>query len=750
MSALLQRFRHYEIAEDPGGASLELWRTDREVVCLASVPAEQRWVELHVLAGVDTQQEAERPVVEAFRAHTRALQRVRDRRVLEVLEAGEDEGALFYVSEFVDGETLDGYLARCTPLPGWWAVEIARQLTLGLLALRSAPSLLARVQVFNARLTLEGEATADALVKLADFDLGGLPSVPEPDTASAEARAVHEVGRLLCYALSGMVAEQTTPRGRSSLPVPPEVTQLLSRLLSRPGRPSPSDLPGLLAGLAASALAPALATVPARLPSALRPRLPLAAHFPTLPRLGTELGDRLRLERTPFDAAQPYAQRGFAGTVPVTVQLLPPPRLLTPSHLMAIRRAAEEAAGPARPHLLRVLELPAGDDRGWFLEEGAPRLSLDAVRRLRRILSPGEAALLLREWHKGVLAIENRGLAPVALCPQQVFLDFPESPAGGPGDDQLASQPVHLWPAFKVKMRAHPVATHLAQPQRFLRERLLDPSPPRRSPASLAGAPAGQGAPTAADYAALFTWLCGGSTAVPADLAGLVSSTIAGTGVTTREAFLDALVPLIPRPPNPAHVAAASASAAKEVRTTPGGGPEKTASGTKRGKRAGRISPAPKAAAAAAASPLSQEGPAPEPAGDAEPPATGFLSPDLEARWEGEGGPADRDAGGFAEVLLGPVPALLPDAPEPEPAFMAGTEEETGEELPVGALFGGGLPPDGAGAGVEEGDRHGFDFGGPDDRERGPSVARLILLVVLAALLIAGLMAHFTGLAPWR
>jgi len=753
MPPSLQRFRTYEIAEDPGGGSLELGRTDREVVCLASVPAEQRWVELHVLAGVDTQDEAARPAVDAFRIQVQTLQRLRDRRVLEVLEAGEDEGALFYVSEFVDGETLDGYLARCTPVPAWWGVEIARQLTLGLLALRASPALLARAQVFNARLTLEGEATADALVKLADFDLGGLPAPTTLETAAAETRAVREVARLLCYALSGLVAEQVSPRQLSSLPVPPEVTDLLTRLLTSRERPSPAELPGLLAALAAGALSPALATAPARLPPALRPRLPLAAHFPTLPRLAGELGDRVRLERAPFDAAQPYAQRGVAGTAAVTVQLLPPSRLLASTHLALIRQAAAVAAARPSPHLLRVLELAAIDDPGWFLEEGSPRLSLDRVRRLRRTLSPGEAAWLVRECDKAVLAIESRGLPPVALCPQQVFLDFPDSPGGPPGDDELASQPVSLWPAFQVKLRAHPIAAHLAQPRRFLRDRLLDPAPPRPTGPTASGTPAGLGPPVAADYAALFAWLCGGLTAVPAELAAFVSSTLAGTGAATREAFLDALVPLLrapapPAPVPPAPVPPVVASPPSPAAATPRPAkPPKKSRRAKAAAKAGAADPAPptKAAPSTSAIPAAVTAP-PAPAA----PATGFLTPDPETAWENDGGPAEVEEGGFAEVLLGrSTGSALFQAREDEALEMLTEPEHTpGEELPVGALFG--AWPGGGAADHDPHDAPEFDFSPPQEGGHGPGVWRLVVLVVLAALLIAVLMAHFTGLAPWR
>ena len=46
-------------------------------------------------------------------------------QVMGFREADEDEGVIFYLTEFIDGEMLDTYLARCNPLPAWLAVEVA-------------------------------------------------------------------------------------------------------------------------------------------------------------------------------------------------------------------------------------------------------------------------------------------------------------------------------------------------------------------------------------------------------------------------------------------------------------------------------------------------------------------------------------------------------------------------------------------------------------------------------------------------
>lgn len=144
-----------------------------------------------------------------------------------------------------------------------------------------------------------------------------------------------------------------------------------------------------------------------------------------------------------------------------------------------------------------------------------------------------------------------------------------------------------------------------------------------------------------------------------------------------------------------------------------------------------------------------------EPAGlGAEP---GFLWPDLRHDLESDEAELETESGGFAEVLLGSAsaPAFLavasaaePDAPSPEwPAEQEGPPED---EPPIGALFGGWTSDSQDDTATAPEPPAGFDFSGPGGREQGPGVGRLLLLVVAVAFVIAAIMAHFTGLAPWR
>ena len=89
-----------------------------------------------------------------------------------------------------------------------------------------------------------------------------------------------------------------------------------------------------------------------------------------------------------------------------------------------------------------------------------------------------------------------------------------------------------------------------------------------------------------------------------------------------------------------------------------------------------------------------------------------------------------------------------PDAPSPE--WHTEQEGPPEDEPPIGALFGGWTSDSQDDTEATAEPPTGFDFSGPGGRERGPGVVRLLLLVVTVAFVIAAIMAHFTGLAPWR
>ena len=756
----LHKFRSFEIAEDAQGASFELWRGETEVVCLASDPRRLQFVELHILAASDAGSD-DPAAVDSFRARAQGAMRLCHPNVAEVREFGEDEGTLFFVTDFVDGESLESYLARCNPLPVWLTVEMARQAVEGLLAVRVEPSLLAQIDLFNARLSLEGETTGNLVVKLCDLGLG------RPPVAGAatdhERRCTRDVGRLMLYALSGLISDKLTASSVASLPLPPELAGLLARLLESPARHSISELPALAEALVACQKGEAVATRPDRLPVTLRPRLPLQAEFCALPQLAEKLGGTHRLERTAFDALQPYSQRAFGpGAQVASVQLLPPARLMAPGHAAFLRQAAQRIKPGTHPHLVRVLELPPDEAPAFFIEESPPRLTVDGARRLRKGLTAAEVTCLLQHIEKAVIQAEKLDLPPVAVTPQQLFIEFISGEGTTPpaADDSLGSIPLTEWPAFRVRLRTYPTTLQSTQPHRFRAERLLG----KGVRSSREPGPAGLRAPGAGDYAALAVALLGGEAQVPEAALALVQQALAGVGELTRKKFLEQLSEaLAPKPPRSGR-GPAIATARSNGRTS--GRPESPAPARASGARSAsspRDERKPKSRGIAprtvGAKPVAGRSVRPDevvPAAEERPETPLPLErPTVAAAGVDEtidfgalnrtGGVAvgdDETAGGFAEVLFA--------EPRTRPVEATAAEEESpvGEDVPIGGIFATGRPSESADD-DEAAEVQQFDFRHLDQPRRSIGTSTLVLMVVIAALIIALIMAHVTGLAPW-
>ena len=749
----LQKFRSYEIAEDAAGASLELWRTESEVVCLASDPRLCQFVELHVVTSVDTTNASHRPTEQGFRALAEALMRVRHLNVIELREFGEDEGALFYVTELIDGEKLDTYLARCNPVPAWLAMEIVRQIAAGLATLRDEPRLLGAADIFNARLSIEGETTAQLRVRLGDFGLTRSLGV-EPDRREVEKAMCHEVGRLLLYALSGLMSEKLAPKVLAGLPVPREVGQLLVRLLDPAERQSIRDIESLNRAIVTACQSMTISTRPERPPVTLRPRLPLHGHFPSLPQLGEKLSDRYRLERTPFDSLQPYAQRAFAGGQNVTVQLLPPTRLLSPGYWPGLE-AASKAKPDTHPLLIPVVALPDSAEDGWFAEDAPPRFTLDGVVRLRRRLAPSEVLFLLQHLERAVSQAEKAGLSPVAVGLQQAFVDVESKDDGkAPTDEELAQRPVDSWAGFRLRIRGHVSPLQFTQPARFRRETLLD-RPGRTLNDRRGGAKL-----EAPDYAATAVALFGGEKHVPKQAAGVIQQALVNGEGVPRGQFLEKLTEVLaPKPAKaspPAKPTVPAAPAATKPATTPEpvrpvekAPPPARKAAARSGPKTAPTGKAGAKKAGPATGPVKPAKVSPPPAGLTrlpEPdPAESRESFDFSALTSGShrGEPPDEAGGrgGFAQVLFGgstageETPIDVPEGVNPD-------------EPTVGGLFATGRSPLLLEE-VEETDFPPMKFTPPPATGSSWSIGRLLAVMILSALAIAAIMATIFGVAPW-
>ena len=112
-------------------------------------------------------------LAERFRRESRILQRIQDRNVVRLLEAGEHEGQTYMVLEFIDGPSLEDHLQEHGPLKGDAARQLAVDLLRGLDAVHERGLVHRDVKPSNLMLG------SDGAWKLTDFGLARRDSAEE-------------------------------------------------------------------------------------------------------------------------------------------------------------------------------------------------------------------------------------------------------------------------------------------------------------------------------------------------------------------------------------------------------------------------------------------------------------------------------------------------------------------------------------------------------------------------------------------
>lgn len=686
--ATLQTFRQFCISQDRTGGSVELWRSGTEVACLAVDTQRHVFVELHV-----TMAPADRPLdVRAFTQLVQLAMPLRHRNVLGVIEGGDDDGTHYYITEFLDGERFDTWLARCNPLPPWLALQTIGQVVEGLCALSAHPRLLAGVELLNCGITLAGDYVEDLTARICDLGLAS-PSTRPPDPRQVEARLIQDTGRLLLYMLTGtMQSGPAESLDLNSQAIAPELGFLLGTLFMPGMQHHPRTLEQLrtLVDRCGRELSPELAARPDKVPAAMRPRLPLQPHFISGAAIADIAGDDCTVDLKPFDALDPYRHRATqrATRTAVTVQVLPPARLMPPEYGKVIMQAGEQISARQHPHLLRVIAWDEHEHPELLLEEAAGRWNLESVVRLKGRLDPQEAALILQQIEAAAKEAESIGLAPVLRSPRQIMLQF-TAPGGDeslPPEVELKRMALENWPPFKLRVRTWPLMLNFAQPDRFNPERLIHREPGVVENTAGSRGPSFAQQPTARDYALLAAWMLGGTGELPERVRPLIYDHLSNrteAALGGRKEFLERFL--------------SRANA----------------------KPSGHTGPVRPRGTTAAVPPVSATAPVP-------------LGRDA-VSFEGET-PADASPG-FAEALFGG--AKTRTASVPLPIFLTPDQVDEAEEHTFldGPLPG--LHDDGAADVLDE---------APEE----PNRVALWLFVILVAAMLAAVAAHLNGTAFWQ
>lgn len=773
----LPAFRHYLICQDREGVTVELWRGGEEVACLAFDTKRQVLVELHVAVGPPENQRDLR----SFQSLLQLAAPLRHRNLLAVIEGGEDDGANFHVTDFLDGERLDSWLARVGPVPSWLALLVLRQLVEGLAALAGHPRLLAGVEVFHAGLLLAGERVDDILVKVCDLGLSGSkPVSTEPQFV--EARAIQECGRLLLFMLTGAIPDgAVNAETLSGSHAAPELGFLLATIFQADAPHHPRTLEQLrnLVERCLHDLPPDLPARPDKLPAALRPALPLATHLPDSAAVAEEVGEECSIDTRPADSAQPYRHRGTerATRHPATVQILPPPGLVPEEFYVPLIDQAWAARGGAEtPHLLKPRWWHPAASTPLLVEELPGRWTLESLVKIRQRLEPEEVLLVLEQIHAAAESAASLDLPLHWRSPQLLPVQFltPGAEESLAASGKLSRLPLTEWPPFRIKARTWPLMLNFTQPERFQLDRLMprEPGLPADPPPIRTGILT---PPTAREFAQLAVWMFGGTAHLRDGVKPLLYEALSAraSSMESRADFLKRFRQRVEMSGGPPPAAAPDVSLSVSDSTIVSDSRESIPDASD-----GNTVPRSEARSGISDSPDQQHFPRPKPVTRSRPPLTAVPSNRAARRAaaaaaavsNGQVATVERIRENGREITRDPAPALFSQAlivDNPE-------EQENGPAMGFAeALFGnappqpdshplfGGSPefhhphgeeeiPDGAPLGfMEAAGQH-----APSWEDVAPPPRRsawmLLLVVILISLALAALMAQLSGRAFWQ
>ncbi|MGK0186264.1 MAG: hypothetical protein ACI9R3_002047 [Verrucomicrobiales bacterium] len=504
-------FSQLIVARDLDGGFYELLRNELEVVCPAFDSARRCMVELHVLhSGNGTG-----PAPEVFARQANAAAKIVHSNVTRVFEFGEDEGASFFVSEFVDGELLESYIERCAPLPETLALQLVLSAARGMFACSRSLPVLAGMDLLQSRVRLEC-ATAHALtLKVGGYSFGSRKAETLA-AASVHEYYVRSLTEVILWAVTGeqLSIDELTDDDAAHLSVP-----TLTLLEAMDGnRPAVRTLESAVAAIARTleALLSTGSTDAQPLSDSLLPWLPLENYLPTKDDLQLTLTEAYELEGDPMDARTPLRMRTAdkEQNLTGTVQLLPLDDILPESIQSAWQAAHKRSAeSDQSPNLIRLFAYWPSEPAGYFIEEDAGQIFLEDVISWKNGLSPDEATIILEQIEAACRQATDLGLKADLRGASQVVIQFLDADFSvtAATTAKLAGSHLSEWPAFCVKVRTFPTFLSLL-----------------RCPPELAVPQRGTDAEEAAAVAWWAQQMLGEATEIPTNLTTLVDDTVTG------------------------------------------------------------------------------------------------------------------------------------------------------------------------------------------------------------------------------
>ncbi|MES2596261.1 MAG: hypothetical protein V4662_13035 [Verrucomicrobiota bacterium] len=436
-------FRHYLIVQDTDGNNVELTRNAEQVNVLGFDTQRLEFVHCHVLLSPL----ADRP---GFEDGCRKLQMNGHPLLARLSDFGEDDGNPFYITSNVDGESLAGYLARQTELPGWLAVMLASRSLDAAAALCSRVDLMPNNPLECLRVVQTGPHSL--LIQVADYAL--------VSAVAKKTRGLKTAFEKQAKFLKSFLDEKAGGPSFADSPLPAaDFTELLGACLVSAAADTVTAMRNLRAALVK--LVPE--TLGGEIPSAQKPRALLAPQLASYQEIARALVNRVRIQSQRLDMANPYAMRGTLTKTgrSVLVEQVPPSRLATSVVQMADEKAFRLDKKRDYPGIVPVALMQDSEGLSCMAEEMAEGITLTDLLRDRRSLNAHETYLVLAGLDAALTQMEKAALDVPRLRLEDIYLL-----TGFPREDtrstKLLLTKLTDWPAFSIMLRAHPTLAAMA------------------------------------------------------------------------------------------------------------------------------------------------------------------------------------------------------------------------------------------------------------------------------------------------
>ena len=460
-----QQFGSLTVAHRTGGASVELVRSEDEVVFLTFDNRIHRLVELHVLRGGNTLDVAMKR--SAF-DRARQASEIRGHAFMRILEVGEDQGMVYYTSNLNDGEFVEDYTKRRGAVAPATALALVYQLLDDLLQLQGYQRLVSRMHLDRVLVT----TLEDTFLQLRVFDYG-LSQMDAGTEVQSGARLVVEACRLIFLLLTGQpYAGENPDRFPALTQLPMGLRTAVRAALSDPEN-APASIEklrddvreafsALSSNIKARNFRKHLVVTPSLLPQSQLQEL-LLENVP----VETILGTRFRVEDTEHARRYPFSIPALNTKLgqPVTVHLLPPSRIVDKSRYEAVPLQMWRFNPERHPNILRSLSLWESPDWTFLTEEREPGFALSRLMAERITLNPAEVTVLMRQIRAGLDQAVECGVQRVDLHPSNILLRVGKNgPLLARELERLMQKRLDAWPAFVVKLRPHMTMRSLYEP----------------------------------------------------------------------------------------------------------------------------------------------------------------------------------------------------------------------------------------------------------------------------------------------